>query len=485
VGYRHGVLTLAGIEASTEAGHIIGLDLPPTPLRFGRGDPEQVLGQIAQLGGFALAAHPDAERDAFRWTGWDLPGYQGIEIFNAYSAFRRAGLVASLGHLVAPPFWQPEALDWEPDWDPTLVDRWARALSDRKLSVWSGIDAHGGIELTDGRFLPWPSYEASFGVARNYLHLEQPLTGSPVEDQARIFEALRLGRGYVALGDVSDGSRFRFWAERGTERWSMGSDIEAMHSGGPVRFEGRVEGPEAELRLVRDGVTLAERRGGLLSVTTREPGSYWMEARLRVAHWGGASYRPWIMSNPISILPESRIEERMNAAAHRRAESPLASRLLGYRLNLQSEPNQGCPTMDVVTLGSAEPSFRIVFRLGIPRPGERNPFLCAAVDRSAHDFSGFAGVRFRTRSDGIYRVDFELRDLDPGGAGWTTSFLTDPDWREVAIPFSQLRDFGLEGDDHLDLGSITDVFFLFDTSNTRPGTSGVVEIREFSLYTAD
>ena len=51
--YDRGVLMLVGVEASTEAGHLLGLNLPETPLQFGT-VPEDVLREVAQLGGFAL-----------------------------------------------------------------------------------------------------------------------------------------------------------------------------------------------------------------------------------------------------------------------------------------------------------------------------------------------------------------------------------------------------------------------------------------------
>lgn len=487
-GYRDGVLVLVGTEATTDAGHVLGLDLPASPLRFGRRDPEEVLGQMRDLGGFALAAHPDADRESFEWRGWGLAGYRGFEVFNAYSAYRRKGVLQSLAYLFVSAFWQTDLLRWELDWNPDLIDAWDAMLPGRKLAAWAGADAHGGIELAAGRFLRWPSYERVFRMARNYLLLDQPLTGSVADDRRLVYDALGEGRGYVALGDRADASGFRFWADVDGRRWPMGSDVEL--GGGDVTLHARAATADAELRLFRDGVLIAETQGGELEFATDEPGIYRVEAGLPVRRVGGAAYEHWILSNPIAVLPRARLAARIERNVLPKGDAmPFEpDDLREYPLILNVEPNPGCASMDLATGAGEEGALRLRFALGIPPRGEPDAFnapygRCAFADRRTHDLTGYAGIRFEARGDAIYRVTLLLSNRGPDPeteSFWSTWFLTDRAWQSVTIPFSRLRGVRARDGD-LDLSGVSQISFVLDTSNTRPGTAGQVEVRSVSL----
>lgn len=89
-GYRDGVLVLVGTELSTTVGHILGIGISEPGYRFS-GDGRDGLEDIRDLGGFAVAAHPENPREDFRFTGWNLPGPWGLELVNGDSEWRRAG----------------------------------------------------------------------------------------------------------------------------------------------------------------------------------------------------------------------------------------------------------------------------------------------------------------------------------------------------------------------------------------------------------
>ena len=56
-----------------------------------------------------------------------------------------------------------------------------------------------------------------------------------------------------------------------------------------------------------------------------------------------------------------------------------------------------------------------------------------------------------------------------------------PDWQEVVIPFSRFRNTDPAGATTLKLSNVAGPYFVFDTANTRPGTSGMVEIENVSF----
>ena len=84
--YIGGVLCLDGVEISTTGGHYVALGLGPAPYPLG-GAPSAVVEDVARLGGFGIAAHPDSPRPELAWTDWDAP-IDGIEWLNGDSEWR-------------------------------------------------------------------------------------------------------------------------------------------------------------------------------------------------------------------------------------------------------------------------------------------------------------------------------------------------------------------------------------------------------------
>ena len=70
--YLSGVLCIDGVEISTNGGHYVALGLPRTPYPLG-GEPSAVVEDVARLGGFGFAAHPDSPRPELAWTDWTAP----------------------------------------------------------------------------------------------------------------------------------------------------------------------------------------------------------------------------------------------------------------------------------------------------------------------------------------------------------------------------------------------------------------------------
>ncbi|MFQ5789151.1 MAG: CehA/McbA family metallohydrolase [Acidobacteriota bacterium] len=486
-GYDQGVLRLVGTELSTEQGHILALDIPEPLFRFGSqtGD---VLQAIAELGGFAIVAHPSARRANFAWTGWDLPGYTGVELFNFFSGWRRQRgwrtAVASGLYFLSP----RRALAVGLEWDGELLGRFDKLQARRKLVGWAGLDAHGRMPLLGGLELEWPGYRATFAMVRNHLILDEGLNGDPVHDRAEIYQALRQGRGYVAFDGLADASRFTFQARQGSRLWPMGSQV--PFSSPPVRLEVAVDGPPGTgLVLLRDGELLASSSDPKLSVSVHRPGVYRAEARLAARYVPGGREQPWIVANPIFILPASEMDRRSRWLEF--PPAPSTDHLRCEPLGDRERPVDFHPEHDIASMmdeesaHSRDGSFSIVFRLAEPAQGR--PYVwCAVADRSPRDLSAFDSVRFRVRGDDVFRVDFQLRDAHPGGSDedtewWVTSFKISREWKEVTIPFRELHSITTPSDGRLDLDLIRGLFFVLDAGNTRPGVSGEIAIEDLQL----
>src|SRR5688572_20862656 len=77
--YLNGVLMLDGVEISTDEGHYVAFDMARAPYPLGGGS-DAVVEDVARLGGFGVAAHPDSAKASLRWTS-SAP-IDGIEWLN-------------------------------------------------------------------------------------------------------------------------------------------------------------------------------------------------------------------------------------------------------------------------------------------------------------------------------------------------------------------------------------------------------------------
>jgi PHP domain/Carbohydrate binding domain (family 11) len=478
-GYHDGLLVLVGTEVSTTVGHILGLGIPDPVFRFS-GDGRDALDDVAHLGGFAFAAHPLSPRPDLAFTGWDLPGPWGLELLNGDSEWRRAGarlgwtiLLYGLNHRYAllqslsPP-------------DATLA-RWDEILARRDVVGIGAADAHSRVPITRRRSVRWPSYESLFALARNYVLLDRPLTGSAATDAPVVLEAIRRGRLYHGLDGLAPAEGFSFVAEGAGKRWTMG---ETAPLATELRFKaGGSVPPGVEIVLKRNGKPLS-RSTDTLDAAVPGPGVYRVEARVP----GEAV--PWILSNPIYVFDEGARARRKEAASSPTEPPPPAAAALidgfegptAFEIGVDTKstvrPDVLVPGAGVGGGGAA----RLEFRLGIPDPDHPHVFA-ALVDRTKRDLSGRKGLVFSMRADGEYRIWVQVRDENPasrdeGTEWWFASVRTSRDWQRMALPFSRLRSINPNTDGRLDLDKVRALVFVLDKGSDKPGTQGTIWIDE-------
>ena len=484
-GHHDGVLVLVGSEVSTALGHLLGLGLSKDPLyRFSRGGKGD-LEDIRDLGGFSFAAHPWSSRADLRWTGWELPGPWGIELINGDSEFRRAGprLLLSLAfYRLNPRYALLQGLG-APD---EALGQWDEMLAVRDVVGLYGADAHSRLPVTKSWAIRFPSHEALFSLLRNHVLLDRPLSGEASADRALVLDALRSGRFYIGLDALAPADGFFFTVDDGVgERWTMGERV-LYRQGLRARAGGRV--PEgARLRLFRDGRLLVE-ASEALEASLPGPGVYRVEAS--VEGWPV----PWIISNPIAVFDAATLAARAAAAAWPAPPPPpsevqaLADRPGSSAFNPEFDPTSWMDAEPLDPTGGPEsgPALRLAFRLGAPTPEQ--PFTwCALVNRQPRDLSGWSGLRFLVRADGVYHVWVQVRDENPastddGEEWWLASVRTSTEWREVLLPFSDFRTINEKTDGHLDPDKSRALVFILDHAAVKVGTEGTIQIADLGVY---
>lgn len=259
-------------------------------------DPQATVNEVGRQGGFCFLAHPfernspiDPELDAILWNDWDVTGYTGIELWNYMSEFK--GLLRS--RLAALFYAYFPAIGIRGPYRRTLR-QWDELLIDgNRVSAIGGADAHGktySLGPLSRKVFP---YSYLFRCVNTHVLTELPLNGELSRDKELIYNSLKAGRTWVGYDLPASSSGFEFRARSGANEALIGEELVRA---GAVVFKVRTP-RSADIRLIRDGETVARSQGQTLEYTTARDGTYRVEAYRR--HW--LERRGWIFSSPVYV----------------------------------------------------------------------------------------------------------------------------------------------------------------------------------------
>jgi hypothetical protein len=475
--YRSGVLTIASVEISTTGGHYIALGLPRAPYPLG-GEPRDVVEDVARLGSVGIAAHPRSPKTELAWRDWDLP-FDGLEWLNADSEWRDDGYLALTRLAFQYPLRPAEALASLLDRPAAVLEKWDERTRTRQTPALAGADAHarlgarGELYGSDATaLLKVPSYEASFRAFAIRLVLDAPLSGDAVADAARVVDAVRRGHVYTAIDAVARPAAFEFTASSGETQVRQGDVLAAT---GPVTLRARVNAPPASrIVLLREGKTLREAEAASLEhLADGARAAYRVEV-----HVPGAPGRPpvpWIVSNPIYVGgPWPAVAPSKDRPAVR-TSLPIGT----GRDAWQIERHPG--TLGELDRAPADRPNALVFWfiLDKGRPAGQYAALARPWPSEAR---GYDRIRFRAASDQPMRLSVQLRDEgSPPGRRWGRSVYVDTEERELTVFFDEMTPIGQADSGSLEMTTVRSLLFVVDTTNTLPGTRGIVRVDNVTL----
>lgn len=258
-------------------------------------NPQELIDEVNNVGGSSFLAHPYEfalplfHETAITWDSWEVKGFTGLELWNAFSEFKTHvhNLPQALFYAFLPDFIPHQPL-------PQALARWDEILArGERVAVVAGSDSHAlHYKIGPLQKVIFP-YRYHFSTVNNHVLVDAPLTGEVLPDSGAIYQAIRKGSGFISNDLIASSRGFSFTAENGEEKVTMGGEME-ITGGATIR----VELPErADLRLIRDGEVCLHLDADRVVSTIDKPGAYRVECYRRFL----GKNRGWIFSNPIYI----------------------------------------------------------------------------------------------------------------------------------------------------------------------------------------
>jgi hypothetical protein len=463
--YYSGVLCVEAVEISTADGHYAALGLPPAPYPLA-GEGRDVVEDVARLGGFGIAAHPDSAKYDLQWREWDAP-FPALEWFNGDSQWRdeeRWRLPPSLIRYLRRPAETVAALFDRPD---PLLARWDALTQQRRVVALAGHDAHQRLGLRSGMepgeqrlYLEAPAYEHVFRSLTTGVELPYPFREDAGVDSAVLIEAIRAGRVFTAVDAVATPARFQFTATVGEQSARMGDRVPLT---GPIAITVRSNAPDGStVVLFRNGQAIDTRQAPHLEWFGDGPGVYRVE--ISVPGAPGHPPVPWVLSNPIYI-----------GVNHPSPDAPrLADGTTWPAVDWRVEKNAGSGvTLAQEPSGQQGPGVAFDYTLG---EDTANPFV-AVVTADLARLREAELIAFRVSAAAPMRASVQIRAAsDDPDERWRRSFYADREPRTITIPLADFTPVVAGLPDTFPRDRLGVLMFVVDVTNARPGDRGQLRI---------
>lgn len=475
--YHAGVLCIDAVEISTTGGHYVAIGLPQTSYRLA-GEPRDVVEDVARLGGFGVAAHPDSPKPELAWSDWTLP-FDGLEWLNLDTEWRdesRARMLLGLAQHLVRPVETIGALIGHPS---RVLDRWDRLTPTRRVTALAAVDAHarfGGenpAEASDTAALEVPSYETSFRAIQIGVLLRSRLTGDALADAAAVVDGVREGRVVSRLTALASEGDVEFVARSQDRSATVG---EFLSPGDAIAVTARADLPVGgRLRLVCDGAIVCEAPAGESLSQTWQGGAP-AACRLEAGWDADGRFARWLVTNPIYFRaadPPKASPLSVTGAVTLRETDTLGDPARGATWIAEHDP---ASTADLSHQGAGlDQRITLSYRLGA---GARAGQYAAVGTPDVEALASRTHLAFVVRADRPMRVSVQVREPVAGGDGqrWRRSIYVDDTPREVTIALDDMRPVPPLTAPHPTPAALRSLLFVVDTENTPTGQSGTLTI---------
>ena len=462
--YLHGVLCIDGVEISTNGGHYVALDMAPAPYPLG-GEPSAVVEDVRRLGGFGIAAHPDSPRPQLAWRDWTAD-IDGIEWLSADTEWRNESRPALARALFDYP-WRPgPALASLLDRPSATLERWDRLAARRPVVGLAGHDAHGGIgrgvEEGGGRpsaFGGVPSYEASFRSFSTRAILDRPPSGDAATDARLLLDAIRTGRVFTVIDAIATPGFLDYHAQRTSE--NIPSLMGSVGPGELSAMSVKASMPAGATMVIVNGGTELRQTTTPPYVSGRAGARGAFRVEVRTARAPGNPPVPWLVSNPIYVLPPR--QEPVPPPADT-AAIPLPADVAWH---VEKDPASSA------TMAASDGQVRLDYTL---RAGDRASQFAALVANLQMRVPQLSRIRLTASAARPGRLSIQLRYPQGGGERWGRSVYVDSTPREVSIALDDMLPADRQSGHAPDLTTAGALLFVVDLTNAHPGDSSSIHV---------
>ena len=294
-GWYNNTLLLVGCEINDKHNENHYLALGIEEAFSTRMSAKEYVKKVKDAGGIGFIAHPYEKRKhmvehpPYPWTEWNTEDFTGIEIWNHMSEWMEnlteqnkvQSFIHPLRSIISP--------------TKETLQKWDELNCKRKVVGIGGIDAHAHkynvLGFVEVEVFP---YKVLFKSIRTHILINEELPGKDVDKtlaktKKLIYSALESGSCFFANDYKADSKGFRFFAEAGKTKYSMGETVE---NSGKIKLNVLVP-LESEIKLILNGALIESETGTSAKFTVKEPGAY----RVEVYH----NNKAWIYSNHIRI----------------------------------------------------------------------------------------------------------------------------------------------------------------------------------------
>ncbi len=379
------------------------------------------------------------------------------------------------------------------------MSRWNSVAERRQVVGLAGADAHAKLELRDAdpgdnRFsIPLPGYEASLKMLSVHVRPDAPLSGDAAADAALVTRAIRAGHLYVAIDGLASPPSFEFSATNalGTAR---GGD--ELGVGGPVTLRVRSNAPAGFTTIVWRGSEAltplaSEGQGEIVLEAGAEPAVYRVEIR------NGA--RTWLLSNAIYVRAPEPTTSATGLTGSSSSSGSTGSSGSGGSTDsaamalfdgeteagwhLETDPS----SLAAVEVGKGATGSELRVRYGLADDATRSQWAALVwgtpIGQPPVNVARYDRLTFTARADRPMRISVQLRALDAGRTlrRWQRSVYIDTVDRLHAVSFADLVPSEGTATAKPPLEQVSQILFVVDTTNTKPGSSGRLWIQSAAL----
>jgi hypothetical protein len=489
--YRSGVLCLDGVEISTNGGHYVAIDMPPSPYPLA-GEARDVVEDVRRLGGFGIAAHPDSPKQQLRWTEWTAP-FDGIELLNPDTGWRlwtqEAGGTGArwsarlrlLSALVDYPF-RPAAVMTNLVRASDAVPQWDALTQRRRVVAIAGVDAHAKIaprsaDPGDSRYaLPFPGYEPSFRVLSIHAKADRPFSGDAIADGRVLMRAIRSGHLYTAVDGAATPASFEFTA---TNEHGTVNEGDELGVGGPVTLRVRSNAPPGFTTTIWSGGSVLSTDHHEQDFSVQAPAiAAVYRAEIRPASVSTLNGVPWVRSNPIYVRAAEPPPRPPARAAATTSVPIFEGSAQGWRV--EHDPSSLAAVDLAPIVGGAE----LRLRYGLAGGASVGQVVALAFD-TPRGVAAYGRLSLSIRAEHPMRISVQLRAGDDQGPAardrWKRTVFVDVSPQDRTIFFDDLTPVGETHTATPALAGIRSILFEVDATNTKLGDSGRIWIRKAQL----